>query len=98
MLHFHTSGVTWQSTCILYVSPAVQISFMCRGTHQEGSLLLAVLNRDRLVRVLTHMLDENEFLSPYGIRSLSKVCRAPRSFPIDKPEWSFHIPAYTSLT
>src|SRR5262249_24346029 len=27
---------------------------------------------DRLRRILTRMLDENEFLSPYGIRSLSR--------------------------
>ncbi|HTQ06149.1 MAG TPA: glucosidase, partial [Polyangiaceae bacterium] len=35
--------------------------------------LLAVLDRERLVRVLRRMLDEEEFLSPYGIRSLSRV-------------------------
>jgi mannosylglycerate hydrolase MGH1-like protein len=35
--------------------------------------LLAVASKDRLARVLRYMLDENEFLSPYGIRSLSKV-------------------------
>lgn len=34
--------------------------------------LMALLTRERLVRVLHYMLDENEFLSPYGIRSLSK--------------------------
>jgi hypothetical protein len=34
--------------------------------------LLAVLNRRKLERVLKYMLDENEFLSPYGIRSLSR--------------------------
>jgi len=34
--------------------------------------LLAVPSRDRLERVLAYMLDEAEFLSPYGIRSLSK--------------------------
>jgi hypothetical protein len=34
--------------------------------------LLAILQRDRLRRVLRTMLDENEFLSPYGIRSLSR--------------------------
>jgi hypothetical protein len=34
--------------------------------------LLSVLNRRRLERVLGYLLDENEFLSPYGIRSLSR--------------------------
>jgi hypothetical protein len=35
--------------------------------------LVAILTRERLVSVLRYMLDENEFLSPYGIRSVSKV-------------------------
>jgi len=34
--------------------------------------ILAMVTPDRLRRILTKMLDENEFLSPYGIRSLSK--------------------------
>jgi hypothetical protein len=37
--------------------------------------ITAILTRERLVRVLRYMLDEDEFLSPYGIRSLSKVHR-----------------------
>jgi hypothetical protein len=35
--------------------------------------LLAIPPRDRLVRVLGYMLDEREFLSPFGIRSLSRI-------------------------
>ena len=30
------------------------------------------MNPDRLRRILTRMLDEDEFLSPYGIRALSR--------------------------
>ena len=35
--------------------------------------LLSLVSKDRLKRVLRYMLDENEFLSPHGVRSLSKV-------------------------
>jgi len=34
--------------------------------------LLAIATRERLERVLRYMLDENEFLSPHGLRSVSK--------------------------
>jgi len=37
-----------------------------------GRRLLSVLNRRKLERVLAYLLDENEFLGPHGIRSLSK--------------------------
>jgi hypothetical protein len=34
--------------------------------------VIALVNQQRLRRILTRMLDENEFLSPYGIRALSR--------------------------
>jgi len=37
-----------------------------------GRGVLAMVTPERLRRILTKMLDENEFLGPYGIRSLSK--------------------------
>jgi hypothetical protein len=52
------------------------------GTGQRR--LFALLTRDRLVRVLRRMLDEDEFLSPYGIRSISKVHKKePYVFEVD---------------
>jgi hypothetical protein len=40
------------------------------GVAERG--ILAMVTPERLRRILTKMLDENEFLSPYGIRALSK--------------------------
>ena len=36
-----------------------------------GRRLLSTVNEDKLRRILTKMLDENEFLGPHGIRALS---------------------------
>jgi hypothetical protein len=44
--------------------------------------LLAVVDADRLVRILTTMLSEDEFLSPYGLRALSRRHRE-QPFSID---------------
>ncbi|MGN6546847.1 MAG: MGH1-like glycoside hydrolase domain-containing protein [Aureliella sp.] len=42
------------------------------GEH-TGLRLMALPSGDRLKRMLEKMLDENEFLSPYGIRSMSAI-------------------------
>ncbi len=39
---------------------------------KQGLWLLAIPTRQRLESILRYMLDEEEFLSPYGIRSMSK--------------------------
>ncbi len=50
----------------------------------ESRRLLSLLQRSRLTRVLEKMLDETEFLSPHGIRALSKYHEAhPFSLPLD---------------
>ncbi len=50
-----------------------QISYMEQDdSNGHTHRLLGIPSLGRLLRVLKYMLDENEFLSPYGIRSLSK--------------------------
>jgi hypothetical protein len=43
-----------------------------RKTGVGGRRLASILDETKLRRVLARMLDENEFLSPYGLRSLSR--------------------------
>jgi hypothetical protein len=50
--------------------------------------MLAIPSRDRLERVLRYLLDEEEFLSPYGIRSLSRYHRdRPYTFRVNGEEY-----------
>ncbi|WP_369045198.1 MGH1-like glycoside hydrolase domain-containing protein [Sinomonas sp. P10A9] len=43
----------------------------------DGGTTLAILHGERLDRVLTRLFDEQEFLSPFGLRSLSAAYREP---------------------
>jgi hypothetical protein len=46
----------------------------CMRTRGQGERrMLSIVDRDKLRRVLRVMLDEDEFLSPYGIRALSRA-------------------------
>jgi hypothetical protein len=61
----------------------------------KGRRLLSILNKDELKRVLAYMLDENEFLGPYGIRSLSRYhLDHPFVFHVDGQEYKVrYLPA-----
>jgi len=52
-----------------------QISWMRACTDGSGHMLLAIPSRERLERVLRYLFDPDEFLSPFGIRSLSRYHR-----------------------
>ena len=41
--------------------------------NQNGEHLLALVDHERLSRILQRVLDENEFMSRYGVRSLSRI-------------------------
>ena len=56
---------------------------------QNDRRLLALVNKERLRRVLAVMLDEEEFLSEYGIRSLSRMHKvSPYFLYVDETEYS----------
>jgi hypothetical protein len=63
---------------------------VCADMRKEGAgrrRLLAVADEHRLRRVLSVMLDESEFLSPYGIRGLSRLhARYPYALVVDGKE------------
>jgi len=54
------------------------ISYLARDGQDPGRRLLAIPTRGRLERMLRYVFDEKEFLSPFGVRSLSKAyCDKP---------------------
>ena len=65
-----------------FIAARPEVSAFIHDPSREGEKdrhLGAILNEDKLRRVLEKMLDEKEFLSPYGIRSLSK-CHQDQPF------------------
>jgi len=61
----------------------------------KGRRLLSLLNKTKLERVLRYLLDENEFLGPRGIRSLSRYhLDHPFSFWVGNQEYKVqYLPA-----
>ena len=52
------------------------VSRHCREEEQRGGrLMLSLVSPERLRRILQKLLDETEFLSPYGVRSISRFHR-----------------------
>ncbi|MEH6761168.1 MAG: glucosidase [Maribacter arcticus] len=62
-------------------------------------LLLSLVPKDRMQKLVTSLLDEKEFLSEYGIRSLSKIHHKPYQIHIDGIEYSIdYEPAESTVS
>jgi hypothetical protein len=59
------------------------------GTRERR--LLSIVDRKKLTRILSRMLDENEFLSPHGIRAISRFHKDnPYTFYVNGEEYKVH--------
>ena len=69
------------------------------GQPEEEIRLLAIPSKERLVRVLRYVLDESEFLSPFGIRSLSRAYyEKPYQLRLDGAEYGIQYEPEESRT
>ncbi|MGF1531203.1 MAG: glucosidase [Puniceicoccaceae bacterium] len=60
----------------------------CESCVGQNDRLLSIPSSERLKRALRYLLDEEEFLSPYGIRSLSRThLKNPYVYPFDGKEY-----------
>ena len=70
---------------------AGQLAYMARQEKAgQGLRLLAIPSRERLLRVLRYLLDENELLSPFGVRSMSRY-HAEHPFELKVPFGEFRV-------
>jgi hypothetical protein len=63
------------------------------------NLILGLVRTDQLRRMLTHMLDENEFFSPYGVRAVSRYHKDhPMILNLDGQEYRLDYEPGESIT
>jgi hypothetical protein len=78
--------------------PDLRTSIHATGPERYGVAergIMALVNEDRLRRILSRVLDEKEFLSPYGIRALSRYhAENPYVFSVQGQEYRVdYLPA-----
>ena len=71
----HLPGFKRRMQWFIENRPELSERFETEATEHGPRRFLSLVSRRRLTRVLHYMLDENEFLSPYGIRALSRFHR-----------------------
>jgi len=78
---------------------ARHITYMADLSDDHGHRLLAIPSRERLGRVLRCVLDETEFLSPHGIRAMSKHYEnEPYFLRVDGTSWEVRYEPAESST
>jgi hypothetical protein len=91
-------GLVQQAAEFVNRHPALTAALPGRGrqaAQTEGPVVFALFDEERLRRILAHMLDENEFLGPHGIRAISRYhADHPYVLNMDGQEYNVHyLPA-----
>jgi hypothetical protein len=66
------------------------IAFSFDDIEDETRHIMGIVTKDHLKRILDYMLNEGEFLSPYGIRSLSKIHENPYTVTFGQENFSIN--------
>ena len=86
-----------RAVAFLFRHPAVTEALFGKGRQiqESGPVLFALFDEERLRRILAHMLDEDEFFGPHGIRSVSRYHKEhPYTFTVHGQEYSVgYLPA-----
>ncbi|NKI26430.1 glucosidase [Arenibacter sp. 6A1] len=65
---------------------------------EDNDFLLSLVPKNRMKKLMETLLDEKEFLSPYGIRSLSKIHETPYNIVINGVNYSINYEPAESTT
>ena len=96
----HLSGFESRLEWFIQNRPELTKNVACMNTRGEGERrLLSIVNANQLRRILRFVLDESEFLSPYGIRALSRHYKDnPYVLPLNGSEYHVGYEAGESST
>ncbi|QDU33077.1 Mannosyl oligosaccharide glucosidase [Poriferisphaera corsica] len=88
----HTKGFRKRMNWFIENRPELSRHITKRTCPKTGNTryLLAIPPRERLESILRYMLDEDEFLSPFGIRSMSKV-HAKKPFTLKFDDTTYRV-------
>ena len=79
-------GIEWfKQYCI---DRELYVAVITKKGEDNGDKLISLIYIERLQQLLAALLDEDEFLSPYGIRSVSKKHSTPYEVEIDNQVYS----------
>jgi hypothetical protein len=89
-------GIDWYRK--YSIDRGLYLSVIQKEGKAEGDKLISLIYLEKLQKLLEALLDEDEFLSPYGIRSVSKKHATPYELEIDNNKYALQYDPGESTT